>query len=146
MVGHEVFALAQARQILHVADFCNACGNCATFCVHTGRPYADKPRLFLRRADFEAEADNAFAFDGVSIWSRQRGQEARLTPCSGGIELDLAQARVTMSQGAPGGAWHVEAVELKRPFEGTLALTQAGPMLVLLKALNGPLAFLSTED
>jgi putative selenate reductase len=146
VVGHEVFALAQARQILHVADFCNACGNCATFCVHNGRPYADKPRLFLRRADFEAEADNAFVFDGVSIWSRQGGQEARLTPCSGGIELDLAQARVTMSQGAPGGAWHVEAVELKRPFEGTLALTQAGPMLVLLTALNGPLAFLSTED
>lgn len=146
VVGHEVFALAQARQILHVADFCNACGNCATFCVHTGRPYADKPRLFLRRADFEAEADNAFAFDGVSIWSRQRGQEARLTPFSGGIELDLAQARVTMSQGAPDGTWHIEAVELKRPFEGTLALTQAGPMLVLLKALNGPLAFLSTED
>ena len=143
VVGHEVFALAQARQILHVADFCNACGNCATFCVHNGRPYADKPRLFLRRADFEAEADNALAFDGVSIWSRQGGQTARLTPCDGGIELDLVQARVTMSQSASGGAWHMQAVVLKRPFEGTLALTQAGPMLVLLRALSGPLAFLS---
>jgi len=143
VVGHEVFAVAQARQILHVADFCNECGNCATFCVHPGRPYVDKPRLFHRRADFDLQADNAFFFDGISVWSRQNGQEARLTSCDGRIEFDVAQARIVISQSAPDGAWLVEGAELKGSFEGTLALSQAGPMVVLLRALRGPLAFLS---
>ena len=42
---------------------CNKCGNCTTFCVHQGRPYRDKPRLFLDRAAFEAETENAYRLD-----------------------------------------------------------------------------------
>ena len=34
VVAQERFAVTQARQILHIEDFCNECGNCATFCVH----------------------------------------------------------------------------------------------------------------
>ena len=53
--GEEAFEFAQVRQIVHVDDFCNECGNCATFCVHQGKPYADKPRLFLETRDFRLE-------------------------------------------------------------------------------------------
>ena len=52
--GHGAFRVAQARQIVHVDDLCNACGNCETFCVHQGKPYRDKPRLFLTREGFAA--------------------------------------------------------------------------------------------
>ncbi len=50
----------QTPQVAVVADFCNECGNCATFCPTVGRPYTDKPRIFFHRGDFEAESDNAF--------------------------------------------------------------------------------------
>jgi putative selenate reductase len=53
-VGTERVRIVQARQVLHLEDFCNGCGNCATFCVHPGRPYERKPRLFLDEADFLA--------------------------------------------------------------------------------------------
>lgn len=53
-------APAQLHQVAVVSDFCNHCGNCVTFCPTIGRPWADKPRIFLHRADFEAETDNAF--------------------------------------------------------------------------------------
>ena len=43
-----------------IADLCNECGNCTTFCPSAGKPYLDKPRLFLDRNEFEAERDNAF--------------------------------------------------------------------------------------
>jgi putative selenate reductase len=33
-------------QIIHIDDFCNECGNCATFCPHDGKPYRDKFTLF----------------------------------------------------------------------------------------------------
>ncbi len=134
--------MGQPRQILHVADFCNECGNCATFCVHQGRPYADKPRLFLQRADFEAESDNAFFVEGGTIWARQGGHEAGLALRDGKLELDTGRATILLSEGVSEGAWQVEQAVLHEPFQGTLSLGQAGPMWVLLRALSGPLAFL----
>lgn len=54
------FAIAQRFQVAVFADFCNACGNCATFCPTAGAPYRDKPRIFLDKAEFERQSDNAF--------------------------------------------------------------------------------------
>ena len=54
--GHS-YGLDQEEQVAILTDFCNECGNCATFCPTAGRPYADKPRLYLRRAEAEAEAE-----------------------------------------------------------------------------------------
>ncbi|UCF10244.1 MAG: putative selenate reductase subunit YgfK, partial [Candidatus Bipolaricaulota bacterium] len=39
--GVERFEVGQPRQIVHVEELCNACGNCATFCVHEGKPFED---------------------------------------------------------------------------------------------------------
>ncbi|MEI6171205.1 MAG: FAD-dependent oxidoreductase [bacterium] len=58
-IGTEPVHFGQSRQILHIADLCNECGNCATFCVHSGKPFADKPRLFLSRAAFDEAAGPA---------------------------------------------------------------------------------------
>jgi len=58
------FSVDQTLQIAVLTDFCNECGNCVTACPTSGTPYLDKPRLYLDRADFEAESDNAFM-----IWS-----------------------------------------------------------------------------
>ena len=54
------FRVDQTPQVAVLADFCNECGNCATFCPTSGRPYVDKPRLYFDRAEFEAQTDNAF--------------------------------------------------------------------------------------
>ena len=54
------YRVDQPYQIAILTDFCNECGNCVTFCPTAGEPYKDKPRLYLNRAEFEAETDNAF--------------------------------------------------------------------------------------
>jgi putative selenate reductase len=60
----------QRYQVAVIADLCNECGNCTTFCPTSGRPYLDKPRLYLDRAEFESQADNAFmVFGGNGRWS-----------------------------------------------------------------------------
>ena len=50
-----------------------------TACPTSGRPYVDKPRLYLDRADFEAQSSNAFMLlgDGV-IEGRFDGATHRL--------------------------------------------------------------------
>lgn len=54
------FSVSQRFQVAVFADFCNACGNCATFCPTAGAPYRDKPRIFWNKAEFERQSDNAF--------------------------------------------------------------------------------------
>ena len=50
----------QRFQVAVLADLCNECGNCTTFCPTSGTPYRDKPRLYVDKDDFEAQQDNAY--------------------------------------------------------------------------------------
>ncbi|MBN2114731.1 MAG: putative selenate reductase subunit YgfK [Acidimicrobiia bacterium] len=73
--GTTPFRVEQRLQVAVLTDFCNECGNCATFCPTAGKPYRDKPRLYLDRADFEAESDNAFMFLGRGVVEARAGGE-----------------------------------------------------------------------
>ena len=78
--GREAYRAEQALQIAVLTDFCNECGNCVTACPTSGRPWRDKPRLYLDPAEFEAELDNAFMlFDDGSVEGRFGGQTHRLS-------------------------------------------------------------------
>jgi len=48
--------LKMTKQLVHFADFCNDCGNCDVFCLEDGGPYLLKPRLFVDRARWLADA------------------------------------------------------------------------------------------
>lgn len=54
------FVIEQSPQILHIADWCNECGNCTTFCPTSGSPYREKPHLYLNREAFEKDDDCYF--------------------------------------------------------------------------------------
>ena len=52
--------LEQSYQIVNIADACNECGNCATFCPYGSRPYQDKFTLFWSADDFENSRNEGF--------------------------------------------------------------------------------------
>ena len=56
----EPFGVEQRFQVAVLTDLCNECGTCVTACPTSGRPYVDKPRLYLDGEDFDAETANAF--------------------------------------------------------------------------------------
>jgi len=75
----------QQFQVAVIADLCNECGNCTTFCPTSGQPYRDKPRLYLNRPEFEAQQDNAFmVFNELGRWA----MDARWHGATHHIELD----------------------------------------------------------
>ncbi len=47
-----VFQIKQKYQTFNIADWCNECGNCATFCPTNGKPYSDKPKIHLSKESF----------------------------------------------------------------------------------------------
>jgi putative selenate reductase len=147
VTGQERFQVQQTRQIIHLADFCNECGNCATFCVHDGQPYLDKPRLFLRESDFAQADDNAFYVaknrQGWTIRKREGGQEAWLSAPSHTDKLFFENDRLRLVISPP--AFQIQTMELKRAFPGEFSLAEPAAMYVLLQGLTTSLPFLPFE-
>jgi putative selenate reductase len=143
VVGEEAFRVIQTRQILHVADFCNECGNCSTFCVHDDRPFADKPRLFLSEDDFEGEDDNALHIQrgerGWTIRRREGGEDSwlMLEGGDGGMTFENRHLRLRLGPDSD-----MTSMTLKESFEGECSLKQAAEMVVIFKGVLETLPFL----
>jgi putative selenate reductase len=137
VVGEEAFDVVQDRQILHVDDFCNECDDCQTFCVHHGKPYFDKPRLFLDQALFEAEPGNAFRIEGRTVRRRENGEESRLTVEDDRLVYEDRELRVRLTP-----EWGISDMQAKAPFEGTRSLKPAAEMALLYRGITGWLPFL----
>jgi len=144
LAGETILHIKQSSQIVHLHDLCNECGNCATFCVHKGKPFRDKPRLFSRVGDFDMESDNAFYIDrsrvGWTVWRREKGGESKLELRNdiGAIVFENDLLKVTFSSADFG----ITAMELKESFPGELALVEPAEMYVFAKGITASLAFL----
>lgn len=137
VVGEEPFQIRQVRQIVHVDDLCNECGNCATFCVHEGKPYLDKPRLFLREEEFARETENAFLIREGTIRRREGGAELRLSANGGRMMFGDPDLTAILTPDL-----RVRTLTLHRRFPGERSLRTAAEMLVLLQGVKNSLPFL----
>lgn len=80
-VGEKVVQFEQVYQIVNIAEFCNMCGNCQTFCPAEGAPAQNKPRLCLTQRGFDEEETAFFLVRTTNGWElhhRADGQEYRL--------------------------------------------------------------------
>ncbi|HMP88733.1 MAG TPA: putative selenate reductase subunit YgfK [Kiritimatiellia bacterium] len=77
-LGGETIRINQPYQVAVYSDFCNECGNCVTFCPSIGKPYKDKPRIYLNADEFVSETDNAFLMEQKGrasfVYSRVNGE------------------------------------------------------------------------
>jgi putative selenate reductase len=155
-LGSVPFAVEQGLQVAVLTDLCNECGNCVTACPTAGRPYVDKPRLYLDRADFESQPTNAFMllddraidarFDGATHSLRVSGGRAGGGRAGGGRAGDeRSGAPERLEYVAPGfRAWldpdTLALLELD-PTDAAdgdlLPLEPAAVMATLLAAIGG---------
>jgi len=55
-------------QIIHIDDFCNECGNCATFCPYTdSKPYKDKFTLYHSESSFKENSNDGVLLQGKDL-------------------------------------------------------------------------------
>jgi len=132
--GEEILRVEQNQQIIHLDDFCNECGNCAAFCVHQGRPYQDKPKLFLREADFIREESNAFYIEDNTIRRRDVEGEWKLSIDNNTWHLENSLVLISFSPD-----FKVQKMILKESFEGMFSLKKGAEMAVILKGVTSSL-------
>ena len=66
------FKVTQQFQVFNIGNFCNACGNCTTFCPTSGAPFMDKPRFMLTQQSFEQQ-EKAYYLESSSKILKKEG-------------------------------------------------------------------------
>lgn len=77
----EKFILNKESQIANLADFCNECGDCDTYCPEFGGPFIEKPRFFFSETSYKKynNYDGFYFPTSNSMKGRIAGEEHSLT-------------------------------------------------------------------
>jgi putative selenate reductase len=127
----EEFHVNQGHQIYNIADFCNECGNCTTFCPTSGSPYQDKPRLCLSESSFHEESFGYFV-NGNTMQARLNGREESLAISGDRLHYDTPEASMEID---PASFMPVD-VHFKVPHAEWIELEHAIKMYILLTAVR----------
>jgi putative selenate reductase len=127
--------IQQKYQVLNVADFCNECGNCTTFCPTKGSPFSDKPRFCLTGKSFK-QTENGFFLqkDGVTATLLHRNEDkiSKLTKDENAYNFSDEEISVSFNL----VDFHViNAVKLKA-LDPEIKLNKAAEMKVLIDSVT----------
>lgn len=126
-----IFEINQTRQILHLADWCNECGNCTTFCPSSGSPYLEKPHLYLTRQVFEKENDG-FYLDNLpdikTIFQKIGDLEMSLQKKNGEFIFQSNGVKILLDS----QSFSIKKVENPYNFHGVVSLKDAAIMKSLM--------------
>ena len=127
------FRIEQKLQILHLADWCNQCGNCGTFCPSAGKPYQDKPHLYLKRESFETNKDGYY-FDRKNgrLEAYDQGQLVVFYETENGYFFENQTFQVQLNK----KSFRVMAVEIREKTNFAVSLTKAAQMSVILEGVR----------
>ncbi|MGB4204350.1 MAG: putative selenate reductase subunit YgfK [Bacteroidales bacterium] len=78
-VADKTLNISQKYQILHIADWCNNCGNCNAFCPSHDAPYLNKPHLFLSEEAFTEEEEGFRAEKINGKWVLHQKSKNKIT-------------------------------------------------------------------
>ncbi len=128
----KIFEVGQKYQIIHIADWCNECGNCTTFCPSAGSPYKEKPHLYLNRQSFENDNDCYFYqnVDGTDKLEYKNGQTFHSLSFTGKEYVyQTGDFKIRLD----GTTFKIIGYEIKESSTFAILLDKAAEMKVILK-------------
>jgi len=95
------FEISQEYQVLNIADFCNECGNCTTFCPTNGSPFRDKPKFYLTLKSFR-DAENGYTLSRLKnktvLISKNKGEISTLAYSEGQYYYENIHVQATFEE------------------------------------------------
>jgi len=125
-----LFEINQKHQILNIANFCNECGNCNTFCPTNSAPYKEKPKFWLTKSSFDLAGNGYFNLNNNTLLFKNEDQICSLT------ENDLSYTYETNDLMAQLNKidLSIQEVKIKSDKLKEITFEKAAEMCVLLKA------------
>lgn len=124
------FFIEQNYQILNIADYCNECGNCTTFCPSIGRPFADKPNIALCEESFHS-LEKGYWDKGDYILYKEDEELYILAVAGNRMLFSTDNYIVELNED-----FDVKSVELMNNWVGDISLHRAVDMLVMKDAIE----------
>ncbi len=141
IVDVETERIDQKYQILNLGDYCNECGNCATFCPTSGAPYRDKAKFHVTAQSF-ASARLGYCFTAPNrLEYKQDGRTARLDLAPDGYLYENDEVRAFL-----GDDYAARKAELKGGGDACVSLRHAVEMAILFQAARRVLPLALRED
>ncbi len=126
--------IQQKYQVLNVADFCNECGNCTTFCPTKGPPFSDKPRFCLTEKSFN-QTENGFFLkkDGATttLLHRNGNKVTKLTKDENAYKFSDEEITVSFDL----VDFHIINVQKQKDCNTGIVLKNATEMKVLIDSV-----------
>ena len=127
----ETYRMEQRPQIINIGDYCNECGNCATFCPTSGAPYLDKPKFHVSRESF-ASARLGYCFTTSDrLEYKHDGRTASLDTTADGYVYENNEVRVGLDKN-----YAAQRADLKVNGNAVVSLRHAVEMAILSRAVR----------
>lgn len=127
-----VFEIKQKYQVMNIANFCNECGNCKTFCPTSGAPWKDKPGLHLTTESFN-NSDEGYFLSVLSnrktLAYKQEGNFTTLTELAEDYFFETDFITATFSK----TPFTLKEVSFRTPCVKEAHFRRAAEMMILLK-------------
>jgi len=127
-----LFEVKQQYQILNIANYCNECGNCSTFCPTSGAPYKDKPKLYLTIPAFNTTSEGYYFArlkERVNLIYKKDNNITTLTELPEGYlyENDFVSARFSSDE------FSISDVKFKTPCMREARFERAARMFIIIQ-------------
>jgi len=132
LTDDKLFEVRQQYQIINIANFCNECGNCSTFCPTAGAPYKDKPKLYLTVSAFN-KTDEGYYFarlkDRVNLIYKKDKNITTLSEFTDGFlyENDFVSARFSSDD------FSISDVKFNTPCMREARFERAAKMFIIIQ-------------
>jgi putative selenate reductase len=121
--------IKQDVQIINIADFCNECGNCNTFCPTSGAPYITKPRFYLTEESFSKEEFGFLLQDNsLKYKNAENGSVETLVLVDGKLIYESDKVKVEFDQ----NKFLLINIKFKSDSVNSITLEKASEMYFLL--------------
>ncbi len=129
------FEVKQDHQIAHLADFCNECGNCNTFCPSNSAPYKEKPHFFLSIKSFNNATNGYFISTLPSKTTIIQKNKERFTTLTLQKDEYIYETEEVLAK-FHSNDFSLKTVEIRVPCVKTAFFENAATLMVLLEGMQ----------
>lgn len=132
LINEGFFEITQKYQILNIANFCNECGNCNTFCPTNSAPYKEKPKFWLTKSSFETAQEGFYLDNKQTLIFKHKGETFTLKEYQDNYLYSTEKFEATINKS------DFSIIEIKFKLENVkeAQIYRAAEMSVLLNAIK----------